>query len=111
MDIESLKLLLRTHKTNESLTISQIAEKLNKPKTLVDHWFRNDNCFSIPDEDVWFELKELLNIKTNDFDESVMEFEIRDGIYEKSNRVYDINGIAPTLTCVSAETERFIIWE
>ena len=38
-----------------------------------------------------------------------MTFEVRDGIFDKSNRVYDSSGIAPTLTCASAENERYMV--
>lgn len=109
VDVVALKKVLREAKNNSKLTNSEISNKLNKPKTLVDHWFRNDNCFSIPDEYIWFELKKLLNIQTDEFDKSIMTFEVRDGIFDKSNRVYDSSGIAPTLTCASAENERYMV--
>lgn len=111
VDIENLKLALRENKLKYKLTNRQMAERLNQPLTLVEHWFRSDNCFSIPNEDVWFDLKSLLNIETDEFDKSITTFEIRDGVYDKSNRVYDSNGIAPTLTCVSAENERYKVYE
>lgn len=111
VDVDALKETLREAKKNSKLTNNEISNKLNKPKTLVDHWFRNDNCFSIPDEDIWLDLKNLLNIQTDEFDESIMTFEIRDGVFEQSNRIYDSNGIAPTLTCVSAENERYKVYE
>lgn len=107
VDIENLKSTLRDNKLKSKLTNKQISEILNQPLTLVEHWFRGDNCFSIPSEDIWFDLKKLLNIQTDEFDESIMEFEIRDGVFDKANRVYDSNGIAPTLTCVGAENERY----
>ena len=69
-------------------------------KTLVEHWFRKDNCFSIPDENNWFKLKEMFDISTNEFDKFITEFEVLDGVYEKANRIYDENGICPTLTTV-----------
>lgn len=109
VDVVTLKKVLREAKNNSKLTNNEISNKLNKPKTLVDHWFRNDSCFSIPDEDTWFELKKLLNIQTDEFDKSITTFEIRDGVYDKSNRVYDSSGIAPTLTCASAENERYMV--
>ena len=109
VDVVALKKVLREAKNNSKLTNSEISNKLNKPKTLVDHWFRNDNCFSIPDEYIWFELKKLLNIQTDEFDKSIMTFEVRDGIFDKSNRVYDSSGIAPTLTCASAENEKYMV--
>lgn len=108
VDIEGLKILLRENKKQSKLSNKQIAEKLNKPITLVEHWFRTDNCFSIPDEDVWYQLKELLNITTNDFDKSIMTFEVRDGVFEKSNRCYFEEGIAPTITSASAD-EKIIV--
>lgn len=111
VDVIALKELLRESKKSSGLTNRDISNKLNQPKTLVDHWFRNDNCFSIPDEDIWFDLKKLLNIQTDKFDKSIMTFEIRDGIFDKANRVYDSNGIAPTLTCVGAENERYKVYE
>lgn len=43
------------------------------------------------------QLKELLGIITEDFDKSIMEFEIRDGTFEKSERTYLTGGLCPTL--------------
>ncbi|WP_297994189.1 hypothetical protein [uncultured Clostridium sp.] len=111
VDVIALKELLREAKKSSGLTNKSISNKLNQPKTLVEHWFRNDNCFSIPDEVIWFDLKKLLDIKTDRFDKSIMTFEIRDGIFDKANRVYDSNGIAPTLTCVGVENERYKVYE
>jgi DNA (cytosine-5)-methyltransferase 1 len=106
VDIESLKKCLRNNKNK--LTNRQISEILNKPITLVEHWFRKDNCFAIPDADIWFQLKELLNINTKEFDESVTTFEEREGVFEKSNRCYSEEGISPTITCASAD-EKIIV--
>ena len=99
VDIEKLKATLREHKCYSN---KEIAEKLNQPLTLIEHWFRQDECFAIPDADIWLRLKELLNITTNEFDESIMTFEVKDGVYDKANRCYHIEGIAPTLTAASA---------
>ena len=99
VDIGKLKNVLRSHK---NISNKLIAESLNKPLTLVEHWFREDDCFSIPDADVWFSLKELLNIETNEFDEAITTFEEKDNIYEKSNRFYYDTGLAPTITSTSA---------
>ena len=52
----------------------------------------------------------MLNIKTNVFDKSIMEFEYREGVFEKSNRCYLADGIAPTLTCACGD-EKIIIQE
>ena len=99
VDVEKLKATLRKHKCYSN---KEIAEKLNKPLTLIEHWFRQDECFAIPDADMWLKLRELLNITTNEFDESIMTFEVKDGVYDKANRCYHIEGIAPTLTAASA---------
>jgi hypothetical protein len=45
------------------------------PQTKVEHWFRLDDSFAIPDEDIQFKLKELLEINTSEFDKSITEFE------------------------------------
>ena len=107
VDIDRLKELLRAHKESIGLTNKQIAESTNKRLTLVEHWFRKDNSFSIPGEDVWFELKKLLKITTSDFDAPITEFIEKDNEFEKSNRVYDSRGIAPTITSANAD-ERII---
>lgn len=93
---------LRNHKNSSNLSNKDISDALNIPLTKVEHWFRQDECFAIPDADIWLKLKELLGITTNEFDESIMTFEIKDGVYDKANRCYHIEGIAPTLTVASA---------
>lgn len=107
VDCESLVKVLREQKDIIGLTNKDISIKLNVPLTKVEHWFRRDDCFAIPDEDIWYDLKKVLEIKTNEFDESIMTFEEREGVYEKSNRCYHEDGIAPTLTCAS-EGEKII---
>ena len=57
------------------------------------------------------ELKELLHITDNSFDESIMTFEIREGVYEKSNRCYYEEGIAPTLTCMCGDEKIIVVEE
>ena len=98
VDIEKLKEVLRNAKLETDITNSRIAFELNIPITKVEHWFRKDDCFAIPDEDIWFRLKDLLNITNNEFDESITTFEEREGVYDKTNRIYDENGLSPTLT-------------
>lgn len=102
VDIESLKTLLRTSKCACGLTNNQIAQALNTPLTKVEHWFRTDDCFAIPDAELWYQLKELLKIETTVFDESIMTFEEKDGVYEKANRCYHEEGLSPTLTATSS---------
>ena len=95
VDIEGLKTLLKDSKNK---TIREIATELNEKKTTVEHWFRNDKCFSIPDPSIWFQLKACLNITETKFDKPICEFIEKDNVFDMSNRVYKINGKAPTLT-------------
>ncbi|MBQ8245778.1 MAG: DNA cytosine methyltransferase [Lachnospiraceae bacterium] len=96
VDKDGLVSLLRKHKGNK--TNKEIAQYLNKPLTLVEHWFRNDKSFSIPAPDVWFKLKELLGITTSEYDQSITQFQLKNSNYDLHNRIY-ANNISPTLTC------------
>ena len=109
VDIEELKKTLKEAKEKAGITIKEIADTLEVNKTTVEHWFRNDNCFSIPDENIWHNLKELLNITTDKFDKALTEFEIKDNEYDMSNRVYHENGISPTLTATGENGAKKII--
>jgi len=100
VDIAALQNCLKEHK---NMTIKKIAEKLNLPKTQVEHWFRVDDYFCIPEANIWENLKELLEIKTNTFDKSIMTFENKPSVHEHTNRVYDANGIAPTIMNTNAD--------
>jgi DNA (cytosine-5)-methyltransferase 1 len=100
VDIAQLQKILKEHKKK---SIFQISKELNANKTTVEHWFRTDKYFSIPDAEIWFELKKCLNIESNEFDLSITEFVEKEGVFEKSNRVYDDRGIAPTITSTSAD--------
>ena len=111
VDIEELKKTLKEAKEKAGITIKEIADTLEVNKTTVEHWFRNDNCFSIPDENIWYNLKELLNITTDKFDKALTEFEIKDNEYDMSNRVYHENGISPTLTATGENGAKKIICE
>ena len=104
VDVENLKLLLGSAKKNSNLSISIIAEKLNVKKTTAEHWFRKDNCFAIPDKDVWLKLKELLNITNKHHDKAITEFIKKDNEFDQSNRVYHIDGKMPTMTESCKET-------
>lgn len=103
VDIEGLKTVLKSTKQKANVTISKIANALGQPKTKVEHWFRNDSSFSIPEAEIWFELKDLINIETTDFDASITEFIEKENEFEKGNRVYDEKGIAPTITSTTAD--------
>ncbi len=99
IDSEKLKFILIESKKISKLSVNEISKKLNVKKTTVDHWFRSDKCFAIPESNIWFELKKLLNINTIEFDEG-MEFLEKDNSYSMATRTYDINGKSPTLTAV-----------
>lgn len=98
VDTERLVKVLREHKEKIKITNKQLAEKLDIPVTQIEHYFRQDDSFAIPEPSIWLNFKKILRIETNEFDESIMTFEEKEGIYEKANRVYDDEGIAPTLT-------------
>lgn len=98
VDIKGLQELLRNHK---NMSCEQISLKLNIPKTKVEHYFRTDNSFAIPDAEIWFKLKELLNIKDSRFDLQITEFIEKDSSFDQSNRMYRIDGKNPTITATS----------
>lgn len=104
VDIDRLKDLLKSHKNK---SVSEIAERLNKPETLVAHWFRTDKYFAIPDADIWFTLKTLIGIDTDEFDIQVTEFEAKGGNYDMRNRIY-VGSTSPTLT-VGCEKNLYLI--
>lgn len=108
VDTNKLCKVLRSCKAESKLTNKHIAKELEIPVTKVEHWFRQDDCFAIPDENIWLDLKIMLGIKTDEFDEAILTFEERDGVYEKSERHYFSDGIAPTLTSASAGNEKII---
>ena len=103
VNIDALRDLLRSHKQASGKTNREISELLDEPMSLVEHWFRNDNSFAIPKEDKWLQLREILSISTDSFDKQIMEFEIRDGVFDQANRTYDGNGISPTITATDGD--------
>ena len=109
VNIEKLKDLLKTRKKAQGLSIEQIAQALGVKKTTAEHWFRSDSCFSIPERETWPRLKELLGITTTEHDAAITEFIIKENEFDTSNRVYDVEGIAPTLTCDTEATAKKII--
>ena len=103
VDLEKLQQLLREAKVNVKKTNKQIAEETDLPITKVEHWFRTDSSFAIPSDDIWFKLKEVLDIKDDSFDAQIMEFIYRDGVYESTQRVYSEEGKSPTITASNKE--------
>ena len=105
VDVEYLKKILKNHKNQSN---KKIANALNLPKTLVDHWFRTDRSFAIPDPESWIKLKSLLNITDNTLDKSIMEFEYKDNEYDSSNRIYDSSFVSPTLTSANSGSDNYL---
>ena len=95
--------LMKCLADHRKIPLSRIAELLDKPKTMVEHWFRQDRYFAIPDAEDWFMLKDLLGIKTNEFDESITTFEYKGGCFDMANRIY-VGDVAPTLTAGCEKT-------
>lgn len=102
VNVEKLKETLKKHKIMLNWSIGSISEYIKRPKTEVEHWFRTDNCFSIPSADIWFELKDLLNIDTDEFDKSITEFIEKPNAFESGNRAYEENGLSPTVTATTS---------
>lgn len=106
-DKENIIALLKSHK---SMTNKQIALELNLPQTLVEHWFRTDSSFCLPDPDSWFRLKALLKIESNEFDYQVASFDEKQSVFEKAGRVYGEKGVSPTLL-TNSETKVIKRWK
>lgn len=103
VNIPLLRTILISAKNTYKITNKEIAEKLNIPITQIEHYFRCDNSFSIPNPEIWNKLKNILHINMTEDEElielekAIITFEEKEGTYEKSDRVYDEEGIAPTL--------------
>lgn len=63
----------------------------------MEHYFRKDKYFAVPEPSIWYQLKELLNISDNSFDEQITEFVVVPNQFDMGNRLYDEKGISPTL--------------
>lgn len=100
VNIKKLQECLKAHRKK---TISQISKELSVPKTETEHWFRTDKYFSIPNPEIWYKLKECLNIETTEFDLEITEFIEKESVFESTNRVYDEMGISPTLTSTTSD--------
>ena len=102
-DVNKLELseLLRISKQDACISNKEISEKLNVPITKVEHWFRSDKSFAIPDRSIWYELKTLLNITNTEHDEAVTTFEEKESEFDTTNRIYDPKHLSPTLNTTS----------
>lgn len=55
-----LGMYLKEHKQKSNKTTKEISNYLDIPLTKVEHYFRLDKSFAIPDENIWFKLKSVL---------------------------------------------------
>jgi len=101
-----LAIYLREHKNKANKTIKEISNFLDIPATKVEHYFRLDKSFAIPDENIWFKLKECINIEDAKYDKAIMEFEIKNSNYDMAKRIYHIDGKHPTLTTLTGGGQR-----
>lgn len=103
--IDKLELasFLRNYKTK---TITEISNYCNAPKTMVEHWFRLDNSFSIPNPEYWNLLKNCLNIVDDKYDKAICDFEYKNNTFDMAKRIYHIDGKHPTLTTLSGGGQR-----
>ena len=105
VDIVELQQCILSHYAKCGMSKREIAKQLNDKHSTVEHYFRNlgSDYFAIPSDEHWPQLKEILNIKTDKYDKSIMEFEYRDGVFESTQRVYSEEGKSPTLTASNKE--------
>ena len=105
VDIPGLQTCILDHYAKCGKNKKEIAKELNDKYSTVEHYFRKlgSDFFSIPSEEHWPQLKEILGITTDKFDKQIMEFEYRDGVFESTQRVYSDQGKSPTLTASNKE--------
>jgi len=104
VDTKKLCEYLRKHKGKR--INNQIAEYCNVPVTKVEHWFRRDSSFAIPDEDSWFKLKKIFGIISEEWDKEITEFEIKKNNFDMAKRIYHVRGKHPTLTTLTGGHQR-----
>ena len=75
--IEGLANYLRMKKKQSGYTIKELAELTGIKKTTLEHYFRNDEWFAIPDKGAWEALKPLLGL--GEYEDFVTE-EIRSAL-------------------------------
>ena len=104
VDTKKLCEYLRNNKGNK--TNKEIAGYCDVPITKVEHWFRKDNSFAIPDEESWFKLKKLFDISSEEWDKEITEFEIKRNNFDMAKRIYHVRGKHPTLTTLTGVHQR-----
>ena len=106
IDKKELALFLREKKKIANVSNKEIASFCDVPLTLAEHWFRCDGSFSIPDAEIWGQLKQCLSITETLYDKAITEFEIKNNVFDMAKRIYHINGKHPTLTTLSGGHQR-----
>ena len=98
IDKPALQEILRSHKEASNLSLTQIANELDVTKDQVVAWL-NPNIkkmhLSKVFSDKWYDLKKLLDIKTNKFDKSIMTYEKpkpqKDSLICSLAKLYQVN--------------------
>lgn len=108
VNTDGLKELLKKSLKECGMSKKHIAERLNKPLTQIEHYFRTDGYFAIPEPEVWYELKKILRIETDEYDKPITEFIEAGNSFDSQNRIYDASGISPTLTSTLAKKTTFL---
>jgi len=105
IDKKEMAEYLRKQKIKNCITIKELSKKIKISKTKIEHWFRLDNSFSIPDPNNYFKLKEILKLDDR-YDKAVTEFEKKNNKYDMAKRIYHIKGKHPTLTTLTGGGQR-----
>ena len=106
IDQKELSAFLKEKKRLSNKTTKEIALECDVSFTTAEHWFRTDKSFSIPNPDIWDQLKKTLGIYENLYDKKITEFEIKKNTFDMAKRIYNINGKHPTLTTLSGGHQR-----
>ena len=99
---KEINLYLKDAKDESDYSIKQLAEKLELPKTQVEHYFRIDKSRAVPSPALWIKLKTILEFDDT-WDKQVTEIYEKQVEYESSRRVYSAEGCSPTIGCVNAD--------
>lgn len=76
-----------------------IAEQIGIPKTQLEHYFRLDSSRAIPSPEIYEKLK--IELKLDDrYDKLIKEFAEKEVEYEQTRRVYDAEGVSPTINTI-----------
>jgi hypothetical protein len=90
IDKKELALFLREKKEQARITNKEIAAFCNVPLTLAEHWLRLDGSFSIPDAEIWDNLKQCLHITETIYDKAITEFELKNNVFDMAKCYYDM---------------------